>query len=106
MKDTKPIVTPELARARSLIAQGENLLILGPGGTGKSDFLERLRDSSNKSLMVVAFMGCAALNVGGQTIHSAFRLGIDCLDPEKCRHYYRPPPHLAALEPSSTRSAW
>jgi hypothetical protein len=47
--------------------------------------------------MVVAFMGRAALNVGGQTILSAFRAGYR-LPGSRFRHYCRPPPHLAALE--------
>ncbi|MBC7725208.1 MAG: AAA family ATPase [Burkholderiaceae bacterium] len=54
----------------------ENIFVTGRAGTGKSTLLNYLADNSSKQLVVCAPTGVAALNVGGQTIHSLFRLGI------------------------------
>ena len=51
---------------------GANLFITGRAGTGKSTLLQIFRRSTNKNVVVLAPTGVAALNVGGQTIHSLF----------------------------------
>lgn len=73
-KTIKISVTPEFQTAAQSIESGENLLILGSAGTGKSTFLKWLRKQLNgkKKYAVLAPTGMAALNVGGQTIHSFF----------------------------------
>ena len=55
----------------------QNLFITGKAGTGKSTFLEFFRDNTQKNIVVLAPTGVAALNVGGQTIHSFFRFRTD-----------------------------
>ncbi len=52
----------------------QNLFITGKAGTGKSLLLEYFVRYTQKQVAVVAPTGVAALNVGGQTIHSFFRL--------------------------------
>lgn len=52
--------------------QGKNLFITGRAGTGKSTLLQLFRNTSRKKTVVLAPTGIAALNVGGQTIHSFF----------------------------------
>lgn len=54
----------------------ENLFITGRAGTGKSTLLNYLSDNTSKQVVICAPTGVAALNVGGQTIHSLFRLPI------------------------------
>lgn len=49
------------------------LLVLGRAGTGKSTLLRKLCDETKKKYVVVAPTGIAAVNVGGQTIHSFFK---------------------------------
>lgn len=73
-KTLKITVTPEFQTANTAIQNGENLLILGSAGTGKSTFLKWLRRQlqDKKRYAVLAPTGMAALNVGGQTIHSFF----------------------------------
>lgn len=51
-----------------------NLFVTGRAGTGKSTLLRCLRDSLSAETVVVAPTGLAAVNVGGQTIHSFFGL--------------------------------
>lgn len=48
------------------------LLVTGRAGTGKSTLLRQLVAGSNKTLVVLAPTGAAAIEVGGQTIHSFF----------------------------------
>jgi len=51
-----------------------NIFLTGKAGTGKTTFLKSLKTSSPKRMVVVAPTGVAAINAGGQTIHSFFQL--------------------------------
>lgn len=51
---------------------GGHLFITGPAGTGKSTLLRCLKELIDEEMVVVAPTGLAAVNVGGQTIHSFF----------------------------------
>jgi len=55
----------------------DNYYITGKAGTGKSVLLQYFVENSGKRVVVVAPTGVAALNVGGQTIHSFFRMPFD-----------------------------
>jgi len=57
-----------------LETSNQNLFITGKAGTGKSVLLESFSKNSTKNVAIVAPTGVAALNVGGQTIHSFFKL--------------------------------
>lgn len=50
-----------------------NFFIQGQAGTGKSTFVQYLKDHSSKRLRAVCPTAIAALNVGGVTIHSLFQ---------------------------------
>lgn len=52
----------------------ENIFITGRAGTGKSTLLTHLAWNTSKIIVVCAPTGVSALGVGGQTIHSLFRL--------------------------------
>lgn len=52
----------------------DNLFITGKAGTGKSVLLQYFVNNTDKEVAVVAPTGIAAINVGGQTIHSFFEL--------------------------------
>jgi ATP-dependent DNA helicase PIF1 len=54
----------------------ENIFVTGRAGTGKSTLLNHLAWNTSKQVVICAPTGVAALNVGGQTIHSLFRLPI------------------------------
>lgn len=51
--------------------------ITGKAGTGKSVLLRYFVANTRKRVVVVAPTGVAALNVGGQTIHSFFKIPFD-----------------------------
>jgi ATP-dependent exoDNAse (exonuclease V) alpha subunit len=50
-----------------------SLYITGKAGTGKSTLLRYFVENTQKKVVVLAPTGIAAINVGGQTIHSFFR---------------------------------
>lgn len=52
----------------------EHVFVTGRAGTGKSTLLNYLAWHTSKQIAICAPTGVAALNVGGQTIHSLFRL--------------------------------
>jgi ATP-dependent DNA helicase PIF1 len=60
------------------------MFLTGNAGTGKSTVVREFCQSA-KDLAVVAPTGVAALNIGGQTIHSFFRLGFGIQDPSELK---------------------
>ena len=48
--------------------------ITGKAGTGKTTFLKYLRETTTKNTVILAPTGVAAMNAGGQTIHSFFQI--------------------------------
>ena len=80
-RDVTP--TPEFEKARAYIENGAgHLFVTGKAGTGKSTLLRALRDSEDTSSIVLAPTGLAAVQVGGQTIHSFFGLPPRLVKPE------------------------
>ena len=57
-----------------------NLFLTGRAGTGKTTLLRRYLDRVGDRAVVLAPTGVAAVNVGGQTIHSFFKLPPRMLD--------------------------
>jgi ATP-dependent DNA helicase PIF1 len=60
----------------------KNLFITGRAGTGKSTLLHLFKNTTRKKCVVLAPTGVAALNVGGQTIHSFFGFPAKFMGPE------------------------
>ena len=66
-------LTPEFCHALELLERStRNLFITGRAGTGKSTLLQHFRAETRKNVVVLAPTGVAAVNVGGETIHSFF----------------------------------
>lgn len=60
-----------------------NLFITGNAGTGKSELLKRFRDNCKKNIIVLAPTGLSAVNIGGETIHSFFKLAPKIATPDE-----------------------
>ena len=52
----------------------EHIFLTGKAGTGKTTFLKYIRTQTDKQCAVVAPTGVAAINAGGETIHSFLQL--------------------------------
>lgn len=57
------------------------LFITGKAGTGKTTFVKRIQEEINKNFIVLAPTGIAAINVGGETMHSFFGFPLEVLGP-------------------------
>lgn len=53
-----------------------NFFVTGKAGTGKTTFLRYFKERSKKKIALLAPTGVAALQIGGQTIHSFFRFSL------------------------------
>lgn len=74
---------PEFQDAWSVIRKtNRSVFLTGKAGTGKSTFLKYIRANSKKKLVVLAPTGIAAVNVGGQTMHSFFKIPFKPLLPD------------------------
>ena len=81
-------VTTEFKVALDIITEGAPFVfITGRAGTGKSTFTDLLKKQL-QSYAIVAPTGVAALNVGGQTIHSFFRLAPGPMDSSKIKRVH------------------
>jgi ATP-dependent DNA helicase PIF1 len=97
------------AAARHLTDGNGHLFVTGRAGTGKSTLLRALRDNAGDDMVVVAPTGLAAVNVGGQTIHSFFGLPPRLIKPEDIKRsrngkVMRKLTHLVIDEVSMVRS--
>ena len=66
-----------------------SLFLTGRAGTGKSTFLRHIAQTTKKKFVVLAPTGIAAINAGGQTLHSFFKLPFHPLLPNDARYSIR-----------------
>ena len=113
LRDVWPAdVTPTsdyLAAVRHMREGQGHLFVTGRAGTGKSTLLRTLRDLVTDEIVIVAPTGLAAVNVGGQTIHSFFGLPPRLVRPDDIRRsrngrIMRKIKHLVIDEVSMVRS--
>lgn len=65
----------ELQNALQLVQfTHRSLFLTGKAGTGKSTFLHYIAQTTKKKYVILAPTGIAAINVGGATLHSFFKL--------------------------------
>lgn len=73
----------EQQKAFNLVANtNTSLFITGKAGTGKTTFIREIQKLVDKNFLVLAPTGIAAMNVGGQTIHSFFGLPFEAIGPK------------------------
>ncbi len=76
-------LTDEYQAALDFIESDDgHLFVTGRAGTGKSTLLRALRDSLPSEMAILAPTGLAAVNIGGQTIHSFFGFPPRLIRPE------------------------
>ncbi len=61
------------------------IFLTGKAGTGKTTFLKYLKEVTEKEMVVLAPTGVAAINAGGQTIHSFFQIPPSIYTPDDPR---------------------
>ncbi|MDE7455147.1 MAG: AAA family ATPase [Prevotella sp.] len=66
-----------------------SLFLTGKAGTGKSTFLRYVAQHTKKKYVILAPTGIAAINAGGQTLHSFFKLPFYPLLPNDSRYNAR-----------------
>jgi ATP-dependent exoDNAse (exonuclease V) alpha subunit len=68
----------DFIKAQQLITEtNDNIFITGKAGTGKTTFLKECIKKCGKKTVILAPTGVAALNSGGETIHSFFKFKTD-----------------------------
>jgi ATP-dependent exoDNAse (exonuclease V) alpha subunit len=72
----------QLALFKYIEGEHTNIFVTGRAGTGKSTLLTYVVENTKKNFAVCAPTGVAALNVGGQTIHSLFGFPFGLLGTE------------------------
>jgi len=83
----------EFNRAVELVNKSAKMIYLtGKAGTGKTTFLKYIKQTTNKKTIVLAPTGVAALNAGGQTIHSFFKIPPSVYVPDDIRLRFKPNP--------------
>ena len=81
---------PELQQALQIIQfTHRSLFLTGKAGTGKSTFLRYICQTTKKKHVVLAPTGIAAINAGGTTLHSFFKLPFHPLLPNDTRYNAR-----------------
>ncbi|MDR1004697.1 MAG: AAA family ATPase [Prevotellaceae bacterium] len=74
---------PEFQNALKLVQYTrQSLFLTGKAGTGKSTFLRYICSHTRKKHVVLAPTGIAAINAGGSTLHSFFRLPTRPIPPD------------------------
>ncbi len=84
--NTQPSIdldNPEFQNVWNLVTYTQrSVFMTGKAGTGKSTFLKYITEHTRKSYVVLAPTGIAAVNVGGVTMHSFFRIPFKPLLPD------------------------
>lgn len=83
---------PEFNYAAQFVMQTSRMVyVTGKAGTGKTTFLRYLQTVCNKRMAVLAPTGVAAVNAGGQTIHSFLNIKPSVYVPGDKRLRYKAP---------------
>ena len=81
--DNIDLNNPEFKQLQKLIEESNRSVFLtGRAGTGKSTFLRYICATTKKQFVVLAPTGIAAINVGGMTLHSFFKIPLKPIVPD------------------------
>lgn len=86
-KDFEFIPNSEHLNAINALTENEQgvFFLTGPAGSGKSSLVHYIKNHVFKNVVCAAPTGVAALNVGGQTLHSLFRIPLGPVIPGDSR---------------------
>lgn len=79
------MLNKEQKEALEIMESKANIFLTGNAGTGKSYLLNTFiqnAQAAKKKILVTAPTGVAAINIGGSTIHRAFKVPIDPIGPD------------------------
>lgn len=78
----------------------KSYFISGKAGTGKSTFIHYFARNTKKRILLTAFTGIAAINVGGETLHSFFLFPLKPLMPgdEEIKIFHRNSPKRKVIQ--------
>lgn len=77
------LANPEFLKVWNLLRHtSTSIFLTGKAGTGKSTFLRYICENTKKNYVVLAPTGIAAVNVGGMTLHSFFKIPLRPLPPD------------------------
>jgi tetratricopeptide (TPR) repeat protein len=83
MEQNIDLDNPEFQNVWKLVSYTrQSVFMTGKAGTGKSTFLKYICQHTRKKHVVLAPTGIAAVNVGGQTLHSFFKLPFKPVVPD------------------------
>lgn len=83
LPDNLDLNNPEFQNVWNLVQHThQSVFLTGKAGTGKSTFLKYICANTPKKYIVLAPTGIAAVNVGGQTLHSFFKIPFKPLLPD------------------------
>jgi ATP-dependent DNA helicase PIF1 len=66
-----------LIALNSMESTHSNIFLTGKAGTGKTTLIKYFKENTKKKVVILAPTGVSAVNIGGQTIHSFFKFGIN-----------------------------
>ena len=66
-----------LIALNSMESTSQNIFLTGKAGTGKTTLIKYFKENTKKKVVILAPTGVSAVNIGGQTIHSFFKFGIN-----------------------------
>ena len=88
----KLTLTEDMQRVLHIVNEtNENLFVTGKAGTGKTTLLQQVVKKCKKNIVVAAPTAIAAINAGGVTLHSLFRLPFGVITPDlvKTSKFYK-----------------
>lgn len=91
-KESQPIDldNQEMQKALQIIEfTRRSLFLTGKAGTGKSTFMRHIASTIKKKSIILAPTGIAAINAGGSTLHSFFKLPFHPLLPNDSKYNVR-----------------